>query len=112
VLVKQNVAFVLNISAQGLSSVSSNGNESIIALIMGSQSLLNIVSGFHSIVVGHGREEMVGDVRVSNMVLEIVNAKAIRAVNSESSSTLEVPDLGRVMGQSRIGVLLIEVKGE
>jgi hypothetical protein len=106
VLEKQNVTFVLNISAQVLSSVSCNRNESLIVKIMRSQSLLNIASGFDSIVVRHGGEEMMSDVGVSNVVLEIVNAKAIGTINSKSSSTLEVPDLGRVMGHSRIGVLI------
>lgn len=105
VLEEQNVAFVFNISAQVLSPVSCKGNESIITEIMGSQSLLNIASGFHSVVMGHGGEEMMGDVRVSNVVLEVVDTKTIGTVNSESSSTLEVPDLGRVMGHSRISVL-------
>lgn len=63
-------------------------------MIVGSKCLLDVVSSFHGIVVRHSGEKVVGHMRISNMVLEIVNTKTIWTVNSKSSSALEVPDLG------------------
>lgn len=104
-LKEQDIAFILNVSTQSLGTVSCNGNGCFVTVIVRTKSLLNVVGSLHSIVVRHGGEEVVRNVRISNVVLEIINAKTIGTVNSKSSSTLEVPDLGRVMWQCRVSVL-------
>lgn len=72
-----------------------------------SKSFLDMYSGFFGVVVGHGGEEMMRNMRIRDMMVEVVQEETIRAINGQGSTTLEVPDIFPVMRQGRVGVLKI-----
>lgn len=104
--VKDDIAVILNETALAPDSPKGKADRGVVGMIVLAQDLLDVLSSFLSVIVWHGWEEVMGNVRVGDVMMEIVkNAK--RAVYSQSSAALEVPDSLAVVGKSRIGVLEI-----
>lgn len=76
-------------------------------MVVLAKGLLDVDSGFLGVVVRHGGEEVMGNVGVGNVMVEVVEEETVRTINSQSGTTLEVPDVFTVMRQLGVSVLQI-----
>mmetsp|Transcript_10478 Transcript_10478/g.18316 ORF Transcript_10478/g.18316 Transcript_10478/m.18316 type:complete len:201 (+) Transcript_10478:849-1451(+) len=76
--------------------------------IVGSQNLLNRYRGFLGVVEGHVGEEMMGDMRVRNVMEDVVKNSTITPVHCGHSASQPVPILVIVMGQ--VGVCVLQIR--
>jgi len=106
-LVEHNIAFILYKTAHLPATPQSKRDGSGVKVIMLSEDLFDVASGFLGVVVGHGGEEVVSNLGIGNVVMQVVDQGTIVTIDSKSSTALEVPDTFTIMRQDRVGVLEI-----
>lgn len=105
VLIENNLALVLNKTALSPVAVQGLGDGGIVKDVVLAQLSLEVLGGLDSVVEGHLREHVMALVRVANVVVQVVDDGSEGAVDSASSSTLEVPDVVTEVGDLGVGVL-------
>lgn len=105
VLIENNLALVLNKTALSPVAVQGLGDRGIVKDVVLAQLCLEVLGGLDGVVEGHLREHVMALVRVTNVVMQVVDDGSEGAVDSASGSTLEVPDVVTEVGDLGVGVL-------
>lgn len=105
VLIENNLTLILNKTALSPVAVQGHGDGSIVIDIVLAQLGLEVLSGLDSVVEGHLREHVMALVRITNVVVQMVDDGSEGAVNSAGGPTLEVPDVVTEVGNLGVGVL-------
>ena len=112
VLPEDNITFILNETTVPPRTPQSKRDRSAIKVVVLAKNLLDMASGLFSVIVRHSGEKVMSDVSVRNMMMQVVDKEAEISINSQSSSTLEVPDTLTVVWQSWISMLEVSDQDE
>ena len=107
VLVEDNFALILNKTALSPVSVQCLGDWGIVKDVVLAQLGLKVLGGLDGVVEGHLREHVVALVRVTNVMVQVVDDGSEGAVDRAGGSTLEVPDVITEVRNLGVGVLEI-----